>query len=99
VIERFNRGASSDFWRIGRLVLNDWEGLSTDELSKSAIDALIRSAHAHPWVGRLLGHAATENFAESILLPRLEQNPSEDWIRHALDLAGPRHNRRYIIPR
>jgi hypothetical protein len=98
VIGRFNRGASPDFWRIGSLLFYDEaSGISTDELSENAIDALVRHGHVHLWVARLLGHAATEEFVNSVLLPRFARFPDQGWIRQALELAGLRHNRRYIV--
>jgi hypothetical protein len=87
LLDRFNRGASRDFTRIGRLVLSNWVGVSTDELSGQAIAALLAEGHSERWVARLLGQACTEAFAESVLLPLADDRP--DWEDNAATVRVP----------
>jgi hypothetical protein len=97
ILKRFNEGVTSEFWRVGPLLLSSADNVSTDELSDVVIGELLAKAGEHPWMAILLGKAATQEFADMILTPMAEQKSDAIWIRDALEVAGRRHNRRYLI--
>ena len=72
LLNRFNEDLSVDFWRIGYCVFCGSENVSTNEFSDAANRLLIAEADNRPWIAKLLGEAATEEFVASELLPLLE---------------------------
>jgi hypothetical protein len=97
-LARFNDASKEEFERIGRLVFREGAGsVSTEQLSKSALTRLLNEGGSFDFSAAVLGKAATEDFVRSVLLPHLEANPNDSWIRTAIEVAGNRHNRRYLL--
>lgn len=89
----------SSFERIGRLVFSEGAHLvSVDQLSSETLCRLVEHGGEYRFSAVVLGKAATEEFVRSVLLPGLAAHPHRDWIRRAIEIAGNRHNRRYLIP-
>jgi hypothetical protein len=94
----FNDVPIDGFERIGRLVLS--EGMSkitTEQFSSIAIARLVNEGERFVFSAIVLGKAATEEFVRTVLLPHLASYPSHTWIRRAVEIAGNRHNRRYLL--
>ena len=98
VIARFNAESVDEFESIGRLVLREGAGkMSTEQLSNIAITRLLNEGRNYEFSSAVLGKAATEEFVRTVLLPHLAANPTYGWIRRAIEIAGDRHNRRYLV--
>lgn len=97
LLHHLNSGQPDVFWRIAPRILPLSNTISTDELSDAAIDHLLNRANSNEWIGKFFGKAATEDFVNQILLPTWRQQPDKHWVRVALEAAGRRHNRRYLI--
>jgi hypothetical protein len=98
ILSRFNGESESEFKRIGQLLF--WDGaerISTDQLSEIALRRLLTEAEKYKFAAAVLGSVATEEFARTILVPQWVAHPGFKWLREALEIAGRRHNRRYIL--
>jgi hypothetical protein len=98
VLARFNGESEAGFKQIGQLVFQEGAGrVTTDQFSKIAIDRLLNRGQEFQFSSAVLGHAATEEFVKSVMLPHLTANPRYFWVRKAIEIAGDRHNRRYLV--
>jgi hypothetical protein len=104
LLTEFNH-AKPYFVTIGRLVIDQVKGVTTDRLSKEAIARLLTKIGSPlmSWWGHapVLAELATEGFVARELLPRLACNDlsAKDRVGllRVLDEAGRRHNRRYVV--
>jgi hypothetical protein len=98
ILTRFNDFSEAGFEQVGRLVYQDGvNGVTTDQISKVALDRLLNRGSDFRFSANILGHAATEEFVSSVMIPHLQANPRHSWIRGAIEIAGNRHNRRYLV--
>lgn len=72
-------------------------GVTTDQFSKIAIDRLLNQGQKYPFSTAVLAKAATEEFVKNAMIPHLAANPLHVWVRKAIEIAGDRHNRRYLV--
>jgi hypothetical protein len=94
----FNDSPLSRFIQIGKSVFSEGAGsTSIDEISGIALRRLLDDGGQFPFSAEVLGTAATEEFVRRVLLPCLAANNQFHWIRKAIEIAGNRHNRRYLI--
>jgi hypothetical protein len=93
-----NGASEMDFARVGRLVFSEGAGsISTEQFSGITLTRLLSEGDRFKFSATLLGNAATEEFIRTTLLPHLRENSDHGWIRKAIQMAGNRHNRRYLI--
>jgi len=98
ILSRFNGKPEKEFKRIGTLLFWDGAGrVSTDQLSEDALHRLVNVGDKYKFAAQVLGHASTERFVETVLIPRLIANLNSRWLQEALEIAGRRHNRRYLF--
>jgi hypothetical protein len=94
----FNGEPISGFVRIGRLVFNEGTTrITCDQLSPTALARLLDEGKKFEFSALVLGKTASEEFVRTTLLPHLRSNPTYTWIRKAIEIAGHRHNRRYLL--
>jgi len=101
VKRRFNVGDDITRRVLSQFVLNldgvlKFEELTTDSLSW--LVAAMERSQVTPWGPTLLGVVATEEFAQSSLVPLLKGNISPTFrqnLKRVLDECGRRHGRRY----
>jgi hypothetical protein len=101
LLKIFNHGSVDDFRRVGNALFHSAAMLgigtiTTDDLSEAAINCLLNKGRHFNFSADVLGYAATEEFVQSVLLPHRATHPNALWVREAIEIAGDRHNRRYL---
>lgn len=102
-LNKFNTSTGGEFRLLARYIIHTIPSVSTDELSDSAINQLTSMEFGlRTRLGdSVLGLLASESFVEGTLKPLLN-SPHADHTQkvetaHALEAAGKKHNRRYLI--
>lgn len=100
LINLFNKNECPYREFLSKYVLNKLSGVTTDLLSKDAIDYLLSKLHSTKitYFNNILGSIATEGFITERLLPllELESEPLKSNLRETLYLAGQNHKKRFI---
>ncbi|WP_083700284.1 SIR2 family protein [Mycobacterium sp. IS-836] len=100
--ERFNYGDDNTRRALSAYVLNRDDILRFEELTPDSVSWLVADLERRDpprWRSHLLGIVATQDFTEAVLIPLLEDNPSQelrDNLREVLQECGRRHGKRYI---
>ncbi|WP_274056868.1 SIR2 family protein [Vibrio parahaemolyticus] len=101
-IDEFNSTNSKYRELLSELILVQFDNLSTDDFSDSAISYLLsklnKNVHGFNFRSTLLGNTCTKKFVNENLLPLLniEEQPLARNLRQVLLSAGQRHGKRYI---
>jgi len=102
-LNKFNSSMGSEFRILARYIINIIPNISTNDLSPTALHQLTSTEFGiRTRMGdSVLGLIASESFVKDILIPLLN-SPNADLSQkietaHALEAAGKKHNKRYLL--